>query len=267
MLFNSNSNNKRNKNKKKGFTLAEALTILVILGVIAVIALPIILGNQRKIETEMKLKQTYSTLNNAVTKAISANGPINTWDNVAPNESNLIFSKFFTEYLQPHLSLAKPAQVYKLKDLGYEQIIANDDKMAGNAEDSRAMAVLSNGITIVSMNSAHYYSKIGDNKTRRFISVDLGIDINGPKGVNTVGIDIFYYTLYLIGMDQRFEMSGYSTAKDKVNWEEFDKYWEMEIKPTEKDDLMDNCYSSGMYCGALIQKNGWQFPKDYPYDI
>lgn len=263
-----NFNFKRNCNgKQKGFTLAEALTILVILGIIFIISIPIIAGYQRKIETETKLKQTYSVLNNAVTNAIAANGPINTWDNVAPDESDLIFSTFFKTYLEPHLSLAKPAAVYTLSELGYEEIIANKDTMAGKASDTRAMAVLSNGITIVSMGCAHYYSKIGDSKTKRFISVDLGIDINGPKGMNTVGVDIFYYTLYLIGVDQRFEMAGYTTGKEKIDWAEFDKYWEMETKPTAKEDLMDNCYSSGFYCGALVQKNGWEFPDDYPYDI
>ena len=27
------------------------------------------------------------------------------------------------------------------------------------------------------------------------------------------------------------------------------------------------CYTTGKYCSALIQKNGWKIPKDYPYKV
>lgn len=51
--------------KKHGFTLAEVLITLTIIGVIAVMTIPTLMYNYQRIETETKLKSFYSTVSQA----------------------------------------------------------------------------------------------------------------------------------------------------------------------------------------------------------
>ena len=53
--------------KKSGFTLAEVLITLVIIGVIAAMTIPTLLSNTNKQETKTALKKAMSIINQAIT--------------------------------------------------------------------------------------------------------------------------------------------------------------------------------------------------------
>lgn len=59
---------------KKGFTIAEVLITIVIIGVIAVITIPIITKNSNDIELRTKWKEIYSIISNATNLIIQDNG-------------------------------------------------------------------------------------------------------------------------------------------------------------------------------------------------
>ena len=59
---------------KKGFTLAEVLITLGIIGIVAALTLPSLVSNYRKKVTAAKLKQTYSILSNAIYKQQTLSG-------------------------------------------------------------------------------------------------------------------------------------------------------------------------------------------------
>ncbi len=58
----------------KGFTLAEVLIALTIIGIIAAITVPLIMINSQKREVEVKLKKFYSTMTQATRQWQSENG-------------------------------------------------------------------------------------------------------------------------------------------------------------------------------------------------
>ncbi len=60
--------------KQSGFTLAEVLITLTIIGVVAAITLPNLLANKAKQETAEGAKKTFSTLEQAVARAEVDNG-------------------------------------------------------------------------------------------------------------------------------------------------------------------------------------------------
>lgn len=62
------------KNSIKGFTLAEILITLVIIGVVATITLPIIQNNIQDTELKTGFKKMYSVLNNAYKNVVTENG-------------------------------------------------------------------------------------------------------------------------------------------------------------------------------------------------
>ncbi len=57
--------------KKLGFTLAEILITLGIIGVVAAVTIPMLISNYQKRSTETQLKKAYSLLVNASRQAIA----------------------------------------------------------------------------------------------------------------------------------------------------------------------------------------------------
>ena len=63
----------------KGFTLAEVLITLGIIGVVAALTIPTLIQNYKTRETVSRLKKTYSEVNEAIKLAVIENGPISHW--------------------------------------------------------------------------------------------------------------------------------------------------------------------------------------------
>ena len=80
---------------RKGFTLAEVLITLGIIGVVAALTLPQVVTNYEKKATEVRLKKDYSTLANALKMAEAEHGPIETWADENDNMDN-IYQEYFS---------------------------------------------------------------------------------------------------------------------------------------------------------------------------
>ena len=64
---------------KNGFTLAEVLITLGIIGVVAALTIPTLIGNYQKKEVAVRLQKMYNTIQNAISQAELENGPSETW--------------------------------------------------------------------------------------------------------------------------------------------------------------------------------------------
>ncbi|MBQ4645975.1 MAG: type II secretion system protein [Candidatus Gastranaerophilales bacterium] len=84
------------KNKKKGFTLAEALVTLVIIGVIAALTIPAILVNTEQHEYKSALKKALSALNQVIelNVALEGYGPLEAGYMDAPDVEDSLFEMF-----------------------------------------------------------------------------------------------------------------------------------------------------------------------------
>ena len=91
---------------KSGFTLAEVLITLVIIGVIAAMTISTVIGNSRRTEVETKLKVIHSLLNNALTKAVADYGPAYTWEEMGEKEER-IQRDVFHKYIEPYLKFSR----------------------------------------------------------------------------------------------------------------------------------------------------------------
>ena len=58
----------------KGFTLAEVLITLTVIGVVAALTLPTVISHHNKKVVETKLAKFYSTMNEAIQRSIIDNG-------------------------------------------------------------------------------------------------------------------------------------------------------------------------------------------------
>ncbi|MDR1327395.1 MAG: type II secretion system GspH family protein [Heliobacteriaceae bacterium] len=82
---------------RKGFTLAEVLITLGIIGVVAALTMPSLIQNFKRKEVSVKLKKFHSMMSQAVLLAEIENGKTKEWD------FSLSSSAFFEQYLKPYL--------------------------------------------------------------------------------------------------------------------------------------------------------------------
>ncbi|MBQ8168255.1 type II secretion system protein, partial [bacterium] len=67
---------------KKAFTLAEVLITLAIIGVVAAMTIPTLIGNYKKLVVEVRLAKFYNNMNHALKLSTLDNGALESWDAV-----------------------------------------------------------------------------------------------------------------------------------------------------------------------------------------
>lgn len=97
------------------------------------------------------------------------------------------------------------------------------------------------------------------NGKERYLSygVKMIVDINGPKPPNTLGRDLYIMFMFFTSNSKLImgKLVWYYTATKLIKYEE----------NTSREDILENCKTMGEYCGALIQRDGWQIKDDYPW--
>lgn len=229
-------------NKKLAFTLAEVLITLGIIGVVAAITIPSLITNYEKKATITKLKKTYSELANAVKLSEAENGDISGWDISNKSEEN------FDTFLFPYMKASKknyPAGSFMYKFT--------------NGSNGGALDIVNMNTTVYTLLSGSEVITLKTNKTNRN-HMSIVVDTNGVKQKpNRLGYDTFYMT---IDPQLGFRMS-------QENQEELDKgtttYKTRETLLNGPASFGYNCKNLGVWCGALIQRDGWEMKKDYPW--
>ena len=95
---------------KKAFTLAEVLITLGIVGIVAAMTIPALIGKHKKIETVTKLKTAYATINNAFKLAVANYGDMRNWDyidNFDQPEARKAFIDKYTKWGKESQYIAK----------------------------------------------------------------------------------------------------------------------------------------------------------------
>ncbi len=101
--------------KKKAFTLAEVLITLGIIGVVAAMTLPIIVGNYKKQEVVTSVQKVYSVLNQAFNFSQADNESYEYWAQAYEIGSE----NYFNKYWRPYFKLRRICNNYK--DCGYKK--------------------------------------------------------------------------------------------------------------------------------------------------
>lgn len=124
---------------KKGFTLAEVLVTLGVIGVVSAITMPILIQNHQKHVTENKLKHFYSMINQALKMGTLENGEVeeqlgNLGYNFTYDENEKFLEKYILPYIKyldikPCKSEKSPACVHLANG---ELFMFNIDKNGGD---------------------------------------------------------------------------------------------------------------------------------------
>ena len=227
------------KQKENGFTLAEVLITLVIIGIIAAITVPVMMANHRKTETAARLKKFYSTLSNAIRLAEIDNGTtLSEWGNTA------------FDYVVNYLNITEKDE--------------DNDKY-----------ILTDGTTLTigkaSMGGVWTEGAPGPGPEQAYATM-LTFDTNGDKKPNEIGRDRFIF--YFVTGGQR--TAAQSTILTKSGLLTYP--WGYGSLTT-RSSLIEGCIETKQYvdvsyaqftlgyCTELVMRDGWEFKEDYPLKI
>ncbi len=228
-----------------GFTLAEVLITLAIIGVVAALTIPTVVRNYQKQQTVVKLKKAYAEMHQAVELAQAEHGFMDTWE--FAQENQLDKTKLFTNtYFFPYLKLTKTCIPTSDECWAQSRYLNGVADTNTNNTTKTISAIAVNGYSILTWVAAS-----GEN-------APIYIDIDGPKkGKNLMGRDIFYL---------RINFYKSSISKIGIQLRGADDIPELSLEELKNTDS-NGCSPSnrGVYCGALIQKSGWQIKDDYPW--
>jgi prepilin-type N-terminal cleavage/methylation domain-containing protein len=178
------------RNYNNGFTLAEVLIALVVIGIIAAITVPTIISNVEERERTAKVKKVYATLANAMTRVKADGGDM---DFKVVNDNNSNIKSWYDTYLKNYLITTKVCYNQKgcwntdnTKQLNGN--IVNYNHPGFGVGDNIVTAILNDGTFI---NIDAYGTGYGFGVNSNSGTLIIFFDINGSKKPNTIGKDIF----------------------------------------------------------------------------
>lgn len=175
---------------KFGFTLAEVLITLGIIGIVAAMTIPTLLQNNYEKQTITKLRQTQSILTQAIRMAEEEYGDIEGWD-IKPQDTYSI--KMVASNLKHFLKIAidcgtNDEKGYCIPSDGYLTLNGNVDDPSKYYKTSSAVYKMSllNGTSIWFMAPNPIYG----------VNLWFYVDTNGKRLPNTIGKDLFLFSYY-----------------------------------------------------------------------
>ncbi len=226
--------------QKRGFTLAEVLITLGIIGVVAAMTIPTLMSTFAKQRTETQLKAFYSRINQTIKMSIADNGDPDGWVEEKAYSYNEQVD-FLKQYIFPYM-----------KNLGYKECTIRQVGVCIYLMDGGAMwfSVDRNGGDI------DYYV---NQKDTDLIYQDRKTVVNIPR--KKFQFQLAKITGKYLG-DGKLDPTRTSTdfvTPYVFGWNGTEEglkngYWA----------CVKGCTNCG-YCTKMIQLNGWKIPKNYPW--
>lgn len=183
---------------KKSFTLAEVLITLAVIGIVASLTIPIVIRNYQERQTVTSLKKFYSNINQAFYMAKAEKGNIENLPNPSYDHKTLAY------YFKPYLKIVKECSGTN-SDCAYNGNYITVNGMVNacpsnpNSGDYYRM-VLADGTTIwIRRYNSTCQQQYGINNFQYQCGI-IGVDINGVKGPNKLGVDTFYFSILKSGV-------------------------------------------------------------------
>lgn len=175
---------------KKAFTLAEVLITLGIIGIVAALTMPALIAKHQEKVTVTRVQKFYSTLSQSFKMAVLEYGEPENWS-ISPSifgddgkltQDSLEGADKFTEILIKNMKVISRCKKTESCD-EYSVYNLNGNTLLSTDFTGRAVFADGSQINSVWVNSSD--SLIGD----------ISYDVNGKKGPNRVGEDIFFFNV------------------------------------------------------------------------
>lgn len=182
---------------KKSFTLAETLITLTIIGIIAALTVPSLLSSYQNYAYYTGLKKAQSVLNNAYALTLKENGAYDTWGITSDEEMGSVvkLAEKFKDYLNYVNICENQSGCWALtKNLnGNSTIIYGSDRGIGSNMITMKLADGMNLCFDIWINTG-VVIRFGSSTNLTYAGI-IWVDVNGDKGPNRAGRDVFVFIL------------------------------------------------------------------------
>lgn len=230
--------------KQKAFTLAEILITLGVIGIVAAMTIPGLINNYQKKQTVMRLKETYSIIQQAIRLSQEEYGEIEAWD------TTLNGHDFFHRYIADYVKWMDEYSSTELNQKVQRKLLdgRNYTGTTYNHKNSSHFTLINGSMVSMNLNS----SKEG--------GLWVGIDVNGLAKPNMIGRDTFlFFCSSEYGLRPLGEQGSPSSWRFAGN-----TYSRSTVKGSNYLACAKN--KSGYWCSALIIQDGWNIAGDYPWN-
>ncbi len=214
---------------KEGFSLAETLITLGVIGIVAALTIPGLITKYQQTQTVIGLKKTYSVLQQAVRMASDEYGDCEGWEYTLP------YKDFVNRYFTPYIKLSEVNIEYTYTDLQYTTHTIRD-------------------VFILPAGEIFYYMRNVYMQNKNFILVD----INGTSKPNRMGRDVFVFSFY------ENILTSY-TQYTSFNLKSFKNPGNGGTSGQCNRNAQGGTFGPGSYCSTVIMANNWQIPVGYPW--
>ena len=209
------------------FTLAETLVVMGIIGVVAALTIPNLNQSTGDREKVAKLKKVYSNLEDAFGRATAVYGPIDEWFTGFSDDDDLATNKRVMERLTEFMKISKNCGTDGEGCFSTESYKTLDNKTITTPADweDEYMVLLADGTAL------DFYkpgTDCGDSSDD--YCGHIYVDIDGPKGANTIGKDYFWFLITKNGITPEGDIS------DVIG--------------------LSTCFASGQSCAGWVIRNG-----------
>lgn len=223
--------------KKYGFTLAEVLITLGVIGIVASITLPALIKNYQKKVAATRVKQAYSQILQAIQLSEAENDELTLWDMSMSADRKENTELVVKKYIEPYLKSSKLCTINCGVSIGSTDI----KYFLGNGTSAAFL---------VDYNNNDLYVMIGT---------------NGSKGKCRLGTDCFYFST-TGAQPKRLMPYGWFegiTREDILNGYEFAvNNYRMSCKKTPHEDGKLGYRHA---CTVLLMFDNWEMKNDYPF--
>ena len=212
------------KKFKLAFTLAEVLITLGIIGIVAAMTMPVLIGRYREKVTVTQLKKVNSVLNQAFIMSTEKYGSIENWDLgttglADPDGANTLMVRF-AEFLNK-TKTCRVEQTGCLPDVKYKYL-NGEENYNYDKGGVYSRIKLTDGMII----SFYMYNNtcswnMGITKPLQNVCASVWVDINGNKSPNQFGVDFFLFLITkhgIVPMGTQMQTEAYTfdrACKDK----------------------------------------------------
>lgn len=182
-----------------GFTLAEVLITLVIIGVIAAMTIPSLMNKTNEQETVVAVKKAYSVLGQAYQKMVAENGEIN------PSTLGDSPVETFGDMIVKHLNVQKvcgtstDGDCFSTENGGACKYFEGIVWVNMNSFAPLYKIRLNDGMS-VAIYVGNVYESHGNSEPLNNVYGYFCVDVNGDKGPNTLGKDTFFFHITKYGV-------------------------------------------------------------------
>ena len=218
--------------KLNGFTLAEVLITLVIIGVIAAMTIPTLMNNTNEQELIVATKKAYSVFSQVYQRMFADNGEIYPQTLGSSNaEATKSLGDMFAKYLNTQKVCGQAnGDCWSSQNGGVYKYFDGRDWYNWNGSNQWYVMRLNDGMS-VGVYGYFQYFEAGNSELLKYIFGQIFVDVNGDKGPNTLGKDVF-----------TFRISKYGVVPVG--------------SPEDSSATLDTCVTDGETCTAWVVTKG-----------